>query len=174
LQTQFLLAQISPFKDFLTMNLQPIFDLVVSVVGAVAVGIVPVVLPKILSLLKVNLDAAHTQALETSIANGIGTALSMGQDAGDKHLSNVVIKQAAIAKAVTYVQTFAPEAMAYFNLTPASIAVKVEAALATKLHDTGTAPPADPVKAEATAAMLTKITPVSASYDPNKAMTATV
>jgi hypothetical protein len=165
------------------MNLQPIFDLVMSVVGAVAVGIVPIVLPKILSMFKVNLDAAHTLTLETAITNGIGTALSMGQDAGDKHLSNVVIKQSAIAKAVTYVQTFAPEAMAYFNLTPASIAVKVEAALATKLHDTGTAPPADPVKAEDTAAMLVRVapTPVAATpltmtpqYDANKAMAGTV
>jgi hypothetical protein len=156
------------------MNLTPLFDIVMSFAGAAVTSLVPIAINFLLKTTKINLDAAHKAALETALENAVGTALSMGQSAGDKHLSNVTIRNAALSKAAGYVQAYAPEAVAYFGLTPTNIAEKLDAKVATLLHTTDTAPPADPVKAEATAAMLTKITPVSASYDPNKAMTATV
>jgi len=136
--------------------LTSLFHLAISILSPVIIGAIGVVVPYVLKLLKVNLDAAHTATLEQALDNAVGTALSLGQSAGDSYLANVTIKDAALAKAVSYVSTYAPAAIAYFGLTPASIAEKVDAKLAKLLHVTNTVPPVNAAKADYTAAMLSK------------------
>jgi hypothetical protein len=141
------------------MNLAPLLDVAVSLASAVLMACIPIVTIKFTSLLGVKMDSEQRDSLNSAVTAGLGKALQFGQEAGDHALSNVTIKNAALATAVGYVTANAPDAVAHFGLTNSAIAEKVAAHLALALHETGNAPASEPAKADATAAMLARVTP---------------
>ena len=139
------------------MNLAPIFDAVATLAGAVIIACVPIVTFKVTSWLGVKMDSEHRDSLNMSVSNAVGEALKVGQTAGDKALSNVTIKNAALNAAVAYVNANASDAVAHFGLTDETIAQKVSNKLAIALHESPVSDEAPTPEVAKTAAMLDKI-----------------
>jgi len=148
------------------MNLSPLLDAAAGLAGAVITVCTPIITLKVNSWLGVKMDAEHRDALNVAIETGLGKVLQFGQEAGDHALSNVTIKNAALATAVSYVTANAPDAVSHFGLTNSAIAEKIAARLAKALHETGNAPASDPTKTEETAQMLAKVAPALATPKP--------
>jgi hypothetical protein len=136
------------------MDLSPLLDTAATLASAVLAASAPVVVLKLNSMLKLNLDQAHRTAVTTALDNALGLGLQLAQEAGDAHLSNVNIRSAALAAMVGYVKQTVPGAVTHFGLTDDSIAQKAAGRLAAALHVPAAppAPAAAPVAAAATPA----------------------
>ena len=142
------------------MNLAPLLDIAGSIASLAVAGAVPIVVPKLVALLHVNISAAQESSLENTITTSVGKAIAYGQKAGDAQLQNVTIKDAALSAAATFAANDAPVAMAALGYTPQSLAEVIDARITHALATTPTvvATPALAPTAEAlqTAAMLEK------------------
>jgi hypothetical protein len=137
------------------MDLSPLVDTAATLASAVFAASAPIVVLKLGSLLKLNLDQSHRAAVATALDNALGLGLQLAQEAGDAHLSNVNVRSAALAAMVGYVKQTVPGAVSHFGLTDDSIAQKAAGRLAAALHvPATTAPPA-------TAPVAAAITPAS-------------
>lgn len=136
------------------MDLSPLVDTAATLASAVFAASAPVVLLKLDSMLKLNLDQAHRTAVTTALDNALGLGLQLAQEAGDAHLSNVNIRSAALAAMVGYVKQTVPGAVTHFGLTDDSIAQKAAGRLAAALHVPAatSTPAAAPAAAAATPA----------------------
>jgi hypothetical protein len=132
------------------MNLAPLLDSGVALVAATITAVTPIIVPKILQLLKIQLTNAQEQSLETTLENAVGEALKYGQAAGDTALSNVTIKNAAISQALTFAMNDAPAEIEALGYSPAEIGQLIANKIATKLHVTA---PASPEVAKTAAAI---------------------
>jgi hypothetical protein len=130
-------------------------DAAATLASAVFAASAPIVVLKLNSMLKLNLDQTHRTAIVTALDNAVGIGLQLAQEAGDAHLSNINIRSAALAAMVGYVKQTVPVAVSHFGLTDDSIAQKAAARLAAALHVS--AAPSTPVTAPAA------VTPVSPS-----------
>ncbi|WP_419757338.1 hypothetical protein [Acidisoma sp.] len=116
------------------MDLSPIVEAAATLASAVFAASAPIVVLKLNSMLKLNLDQAHRTAISTALDNALGLGLQLAEEAGDAHLSNVTIRSAALTAMVGYVKQTVPAAVSHFGLTDASIAQKAAARLASALH----------------------------------------
>lgn len=116
------------------MDLSPVVEAAATLASAVFAASAPIVVLKLNSMLKLNLDQAHRTAISTALDNALGLGLQLAQEAGDAHLSNVNIRNAALAAMVGYVRQTVPAAVSHFGLTDALIAQKAAARLASALH----------------------------------------
>ncbi len=127
------------------MDLSPLVDTAATLASAVVAACAPVVVLKLSTMLKLNLDQTHRTAVTTALDNALGLGLQLAQEAGDAHLSNVNIRSAALAAMVGYVKQTVPGAVAHFGLTDDSLAQKAAARLSAALH----VPSASPAPAAA-------------------------
>lgn len=116
------------------MNLSPLMDAAVTLVSATLAASAPILLLKLSAMLKLNLDQSHRDAITHALQTALGVGLQMAQEKGDATLSNVNVRNAALAAMVGYVQQAVPEAVAHFGLTDDAIAQKAAAQLAARLH----------------------------------------
>ena len=116
------------------MNLSPFVDAAATLTSAVLAASAPIVVLKLSSLLKLNLDQSHRTAVATALDNALGLGLQLAQEAGDARLSNVNIRSAALAAMVGYVKQTVPAAVSHFGLSDDAIAQKAAARLAATLH----------------------------------------
>jgi hypothetical protein len=144
------------------MDLSPLVDTAATLASAVFAASAPVVVLKLNSMLKLNLDQAHRTAVATALDNALGLGLQLAQEAGDAHLSNVNIRSAALAAMVGYVKQTVPGAVSHFGLTDDSIAQKAAGRLAAALH-VPAAPPAPSAAPAPVAAAATPAAPIPAA-----------
>jgi hypothetical protein len=116
------------------MDLSPLMDTAATLASAIVAASAPVVVLKLSSMLKLNLDQTHRAAVSSALDTALGLGLQLAQEAGDAHLSNVNIRSAALAAMVGYVKQTVPGAVTHFGLTDDSIAQKASARLAAALH----------------------------------------
>jgi len=136
------------------MNLAPLMDVFVALASATLTACIPIVVYKLVQVLHLSLSTQQEASLNSSIATGLGKALSYGQAAGDAALSNVTIKNAALSTAASFVVADAPAAMTQLGYTPADVAEIVSARMAKLLHET--TPAVTTPEAVKTAAMMQK------------------
>jgi hypothetical protein len=136
------------------MDLSPLMDAAAALASAIFAASAPIVVLKLNSMLKLNLDQTHRAAVATALDNALGVGLQLAQEAGDAHLSKINIRSAALAAMVGYVKQTVPAAVSHFGLTDDSIAQKAAARIAAALHDpTATSTPTTaPAAAAATPA----------------------
>ena len=144
------------------MDLSPIVEAAATLASAVLAASAPIVVLKLNSMLKLNLDQAHRTAISTALDNALGLGLQLAQEAGDAHLSNVTIRNAALTAMVGYVNQAVPAAVRHFGLTDASISQKAAARLASALHVPTSTATTTPVTAAATAITLASPLPAAA------------
>jgi hypothetical protein len=108
------------------MDLSPILDGVLSIAGTAFVGLMPVIVPRVLNLLKVKTDAAHEASLENTLTTAVGAAISYGESAGDPMLKDVTIKNSAINHAMEFAMDDAPIALKALGYDPASISTVID------------------------------------------------
>jgi hypothetical protein len=120
------------------MNLSPLVDTAATLASAVFAALAPIVVLKLNSMLKLNLDQTHRTALATALDNALGLGLQLAQEAGDDRLSNINVKSAALAAMVDYVKQTVPAAVSHFGLSDDSIAQKAAGRLAAVLHVSAT------------------------------------
>jgi hypothetical protein len=116
------------------MDFSPLVDAAATLASAVFAASAPIVLLKLNTMLKLNLDQTHRTAVATALDNALGIGLQVAQDAGDAHLSVVNVRSTALAAMVSYVKRTVPAAVSHFGLSDDSIAQKAAARLATALH----------------------------------------
>ena len=116
------------------MDFSPLVDVAATLASAVFAAAAPIVVLKLNSMLKLNLDQTHRTAVAAALDNALGLGLQLAQEAGDARLSNVNIRSAALAAMVGYVKQTVPAAVTHFGLTDDSIAQKAAARLAGVLH----------------------------------------
>lgn len=116
------------------MDLSPLVDAAVTLVSAIFAACAPLLLLKLNTMLKLDLDQNHREALAHALQTALGLGLQSAQAAGDTMLANVPLRNAALATMVSYVKQVVPEAVSHFALTDDAIAAKAAAALATALH----------------------------------------
>ena len=136
------------------MNLSPLMDAAATLASAIFAASAPIVVLKLDSMLKLNLDQTHRTAVAAALDNALGLGLQLAQEAGDAHLSNVNIRSAALAAMVGYVKQTVPAAVSHFGLTDESIAQKAAARLASALHVPTATLPAAPATAPAAVTLL--------------------
>jgi hypothetical protein len=141
------------------MDFSPLMDAAATLASAVFAASAPIVLLKLNSMLKLNLDQAHRTAVATALDNALGVGLQVAQQAGDAALSNINVRSAALAAMVGYVKQTVPAAVSHFGLTDDSIAQKAAARLAAALHVSSVPPTA---AAAPVAVTLASPTPVAA------------
>jgi hypothetical protein len=125
------------------MNLSPFVDAAATLASAIFAASAPIIVLKLNSLLKLNLDQTTRAAIGTALDNALGLGLQLAQEAGDAHLSNVNIRSAALAAMVGYVKQTVPAAVSHFGLSDDSIGQKAAARLSARLHvSNATASPA--------------------------------
>ena len=140
------------------MDLSPLVGATAALASAVFAALAPVVVLKLNSMLKLNLDQNHRSAVATALDNALGLGLQVAQEAGDAHFSSVNVRSTALAAMVGYVKQTVPAAVSHFGLTDDSIAQKAAARLAAALHV-----PADTATPVPAAAPVTPATPVPAA-----------
>jgi hypothetical protein len=116
------------------MDLSPLVDTAATLASAIFAASAPVVVLKLSTMLKLNLDQTHRSAITSALDTALGLGLHLAQEAGDTHLSNVNIRSAALAAMVGYVKQTVPAAVSHFGLTDDSLAQKASARLAAALH----------------------------------------
>jgi hypothetical protein len=136
------------------MDFSPLVDVAATLASAIFAASAPLVVLKLNSMFKLNLDQTHRTAVATALDNALGVGLQLAQEAGDAHLSNINIRSAALAAMVGYVKQTVPGAVSHFGLTDDSIAQKAAARIAAALHLTNTqvTPLAGPAAAPVTPA----------------------
>lgn len=132
------------------MDLSPIVNALVPIAAAVVTTCVPVAVGYLIHKVGLDKDSALRDSLNTALTNGIGQAVLYGQKQGDAALSNVQIKNGALAAMVAYAAANAPDAIKHFGLTPDDVAQKAAGLLAQHLAYTA-APASPPVVPEAKA-----------------------
>jgi hypothetical protein len=116
------------------MDLSPLVDSSATLASAIFAASAPVVVLKLSTMLKLNLDQTHRAAVTGALDTALGLGLQLAQEAGDARLSNVNIRSAALAAMVGYVKQTVPGAVSHFGLTDDSLAQKASARLAAALH----------------------------------------
>ena len=116
------------------MDLSPLVDAAATLASAVFAASAPILVFKLNSMLKLNLDQTHRTAIATALDNALGIGLQVAQDAGDVRLSNINVRSTALAAMVGYVKQTVPAAVSHFGLSDDSIAQKAAARLAAALH----------------------------------------
>lgn len=103
---------------------QPYLLAIISVLATAIVGWLAELLRR---KFRLDIDAAHRDALQTALANGAGLVLTRigGSLVGKK----VDLKHALIADSVNYVLKAVPDAIRHFGVTPESVAEKIVAKL---------------------------------------------
>ncbi len=139
------------------MNFSPLVDVAATLASAVFAALAPIVVLKLSSMLKLNLDQAHRTAVATALDNALGLGLQLAQEAGDPRLSNINIRSAALTAMVGYVKQTVPAAVTHFGLTDDSIAQKAAARLAAALHVPATTPALMPTPSAAPATLASLI-----------------
>lgn len=133
------------------MHLSILVDAAATLASAVLAACAPIVVLKLSTMLKLNLDQSHRTAIATALDTAVGIGLQMAQEAGDASLANVTVKGAALSAMVGYVKQVVPAAVNHFGLTDAAIAQKAAARLSAALHvsvaSPGVALPAAPATA---------------------------
>jgi hypothetical protein len=124
------------------MDLSPIVDTAATLASAVFAACAPVVVLKLNTMLKLNLDQTHRAAVSTALDNALGVGLQLAKEAGDAQLGNVNVRSAALAAMVGYVKQAVPAAVTHFDLTDDSLAQKAAARLASALHASSSTPAA--------------------------------
>ncbi len=119
------------------MDLSPIVDTAATLASAVFAACAPVVVLKLNTMLKLNLDQTHRAAVSTALDNALGVGLQLAKEAGD-----VNVRSAALAAMVGYVKQAVPAAVTHFDLTDDSLAQKAAARLASALHASSSTPAA--------------------------------
>jgi hypothetical protein len=142
------------------MDFSPFVDAAATLASAVFAASAPIVLLKLNTMLKLNLDQTHRTAVAAALDNAIGIGLQVAQEAGDTHLSVVNVRSTALAAMVSYVKQTVPAAVSHFGLSDDSIAQKAAARLATALHISTV--PATAVAAPAPTAV-TQVSPAPAA-----------
>jgi hypothetical protein len=141
------------------MNLSPFVEGTTTLASAVFAALAPVVVLKLNSAFKLNLDQAHSAAVATALDNAVGLGLQVAQEAGDGQLSSSTVRTAALTAMVGYVKQTVPVALSHFGLTDESIAQQAAARLATALHVS--IPTPAPQAAAVTTPTATPVTPAS-------------
>ena len=116
------------------MDLSPLVDAAATLASAVIAASAPILVFKLNSMLKLNLDQTHRAAIATALDNALGIGLQVAQDAGDVRLSNINVRSTVLAAMVGYVKQTVPAAVSHFGLSDDSIAQKAAARLAAALH----------------------------------------
>jgi hypothetical protein len=78
------------------------------------------------------IEARHREALQTALTNAAGLVIGKGENLAGK--LQVTVRNDAIAEAVSYVLKGAPDALAYFGLTPDRVRQMVEAKVGIKAN----------------------------------------
>lgn len=121
------------------MDLSPLTDSTVTLASAGIAALCPVLVVKLSTFFKLNLDQAHRDAIASALETALGIGLQIAKEAGDTQLANVNVKSAALAAMVGYVKQSVPEAVSHFSLTDDALAQQATAKLATVLHTTAAA-----------------------------------
>ena len=108
-----------------TISAQPFVELLMPILQAVLVAAVPILVGAFLQRTKIQVDAAHRDAFQVSLANAAGLLLQkVGSTAST---ATIDVRSPAMAEAIRYVQTSAPDAIKKWGITPEAIAEKVVA-----------------------------------------------
>jgi hypothetical protein len=129
------------------MDLSPLVDTAATLASAVCAACAPIIVLKLSTMLKLNLDQTHRAAVSTALDNALGLGLQLAKEAGDAQLSNVNVRSAALAAMVGYVKQAVPGAVTHFGLTDDSLAQKAAARLASALHVPSATPTTAPAPA---------------------------
>ena len=101
----------------------------VELVGLMIVGIVGWLARAVKAKLGIDIEARHREALQAALTNAAG--LVINRAGGAASALKLPIQSPAIAEGLTYVIKNAPDALAYFGITPdgaaAALAEKLEA-----------------------------------------------
>lgn len=129
------------------MDLSPLVDTAATLAATVLAACAPVIVLKFSTMLKLNLDQTHRDAISSALDTALGLGLQLAKEAGDTHLGNINVRSAALAAMVGYVKQVVPAAVSHFSLTDDALAQKASARLAAALHVPATPPliPSSPV-----------------------------
>lgn len=106
---------------------------IVEIVGIVIAGLVGWIVKLIRDKLNIDIEARHREALQTALTNAAGLVIGKGE-----HLAGrlkVDVKNDAVAEAVSYVLKGAPDALAYFGVTPDRVRQMIEAKVGIRASD---------------------------------------
>lgn len=127
----FLLLGLPAWAQDTTVNLGELLDPWLQLVLAFAALVIPALGAWAAAELRrrtgIALELAHMQTFQQALVNGAGLILAKTKDAADG--VNVDVKNALIKEAILYVNNSAPDAVAYFGITPQTLAEKLIAKL---------------------------------------------
>jgi hypothetical protein len=122
------------------MNLAPLMDAFVALLAASLTACIPILVPKLLAMMHVNVTAQQESSLENSLKTAVGKSLAYGQAAGDSALSNVTIKNAALSHGLAFLMADAPTELKSLGYSPDEAASVIAGRLAHALNATTPAP----------------------------------
>jgi hypothetical protein len=105
---------------------------IVEIVGILIAGMVGWIVNLLRIRFGLEIEARHREALQTALTNAAGLVIGKGENLAGK--LQVTVRNDAIAEAVSYVLKGAPDALAYFGLTPDRVRQMVEAKVGIKAN----------------------------------------
>lgn len=125
----FLLLGLPAWAQDTTVNLGDLLDPWLQLLLAFAALVIPALGTWAAAELRrrtgIALELAHMQTFQQALVNGAGLVLAKTRDTAAG--VNIDVKNALIKEAILYVNNSAPDAVAYFGLTPEAIAEKLVA-----------------------------------------------
>lgn len=105
---------------------------IVEIVGILIAGMVGWIVNLLRIRFGLEIEARHREALQTALTNAAGLVIGKGENLAGK--LQIDVKSEAIAEAVSYVLKGAPDALAYFGVTPDRVRQMIEAKVGIKAN----------------------------------------
>jgi hypothetical protein len=98
---------------------------IVEIVGIAIAAVVGWIVKLLRDKLNIEIEARHREALQTAVTNAAGLVIGKGEHLASK--LKITVQNDAIGEAVAYVLKGAPDALAYFGVTPDRVRQMIEA-----------------------------------------------
>lgn len=105
---------------------------IVEIVGILVAAVVGWIVKLIRDKIGLDIEARHREALQTALNNAAGLIIGKGENLAGK--LKITVQNDAIAEAVSYVLKGAPDALAYFGVTPDRVRQMIEAKVGIKAN----------------------------------------
>jgi hypothetical protein len=103
---------------------------IVEIVAILIAGLAGWIFNLLRTQLGLAIESRHRDALQTALTNAAGLVIGKGENLAGK--LQITVRNDAIAEAVSYVLKGAPDALAYFGLTPDRLRQMIEAKVGLK------------------------------------------
>lgn len=110
------------------VDIRPLIDLGIQIVGACILAAVGVLVPYALRKFKLDIDAGHRDAIEKALAAAVNYGIQKAGALSNK-VDPIEVKNEAVAAAASYAVSKVPDALKHFDITPEKLAEMIRARL---------------------------------------------